>query len=430
MVNVGIDLHKTQFTVCVRQQGRKDWSGQFETTEDGYKQFFARAKRWKDAGHKVRVGVESTGNTRYFKNRMEDAGIKVVVINTLKFKIVNESTKKTDKHDAATIAEFLEKDMLPESHLCSRESEGLRRVLKIRQTLVSAEVKVKNQVHALMVSEGLEDTKASLQSKKGRQQVQATLEKWDFGLAAQPLMNTIDSLSEHVKELEKQLWKRVEKDRTVELLKTIPGCGNVCSTTIRAYVDDIKRFPSGKKFASYCGLVPWVQNSNETVHHGKITKRGPEALRTAIVQIVLGMRRCKKTTASWRMMEQYEAMKKTKSSGKAIIAAARKVAMIIWQMLTDDAEFDAGLMTDKKLEKKAKAMRAKAANNNDSDNDYQEQEKSKGKEDTNNRRKPVKGSAVPKKAAQPRQGKDITARLAVKALKNPGAARGKIKKVG
>jgi transposase len=54
---------------------------------------------------------------------MEAAGIGVKVINTLKFKVVNESVKKTDKHDAATIAEFLEKDMLPESCLCSRESE-------------------------------------------------------------------------------------------------------------------------------------------------------------------------------------------------------------------------------------------------------------------------------------------------------------------
>jgi hypothetical protein len=47
---------------------------------------------------------------------------------------VNESVKKTDKHDAATIAEFLEKDMLPESRLCSRKSEQMRQLLKARTT--------------------------------------------------------------------------------------------------------------------------------------------------------------------------------------------------------------------------------------------------------------------------------------------------------
>jgi transposase len=54
---------------------------------------------------------------------MERMGIRVTAINTLKFKVVNESVKKTDKHDAATIAEFLEKDMLPESVSRGRESE-------------------------------------------------------------------------------------------------------------------------------------------------------------------------------------------------------------------------------------------------------------------------------------------------------------------
>ena len=71
----------------------------------------------------------------------------MVVVNTLKFKIVNESVKKTDRHDASTIAEFLEKEMLPEARLCSRESEELRRLLKVRTSLVRTMVGVKNQIH-------------------------------------------------------------------------------------------------------------------------------------------------------------------------------------------------------------------------------------------------------------------------------------------
>ena len=49
-----------------------------------------------------------------------------------KFKIVNESLKKTDCHNAFMIAEFLEKGILPEVRLCSWESEVLRRSLKVR----------------------------------------------------------------------------------------------------------------------------------------------------------------------------------------------------------------------------------------------------------------------------------------------------------
>jgi transposase len=308
-VNIGVDLHKTQFTVCVRKDGEEKFSV-YATTSAGYKTFLKEAAVWQASGEEVRVGVESTGNTRYFKNRLEDAGIGVTVINTLKFKIINESTNKTDKYDAATIAEFLENDMLPVSRLCSRTSEQLRRLLKVRTTLVRAVVVIKNQIHALLTAEGLEDTKGSLQSKKGRQQVLDVLNQCVNGLVAQPLFDTINQLDANVKSIEKQLAALVAGDRMVELLLTIPGCGPICAWTIRAYTDDIRRFTSAKKYAAYAGLVPWVQSSNEIVRHGKITKRGPRELRTALVQVVMGMRRMHEKTVSWRLMQRHEALKK------------------------------------------------------------------------------------------------------------------------
>jgi transposase len=355
MVNVGIDLHKTQFTICVRER-RGNGFAKYPTTKEGYQAFLEQAVKWQKKGEEVRVAVESTGNTRYFKNRMEEAGIGVTVINTLKMKVVNESVKKTDKHDAATIAEFLEKDMLPESQLCSRESEQLRRLLKARESLVTTEVVIKNQIHALLTAEGMEDVKGSLQSKRGRQRVLDALKQWKNGLVVQPLFETIERLEENVKDIEKQLRSLTEEDRMVELLMSIPGCGEICSWTIRAYTDDIKRFSSSKKYSSFAGLAPWVQNSNETIHHGSITKRGPKELRTAMVQVVMGLRRMKDKTLPWRIMQRYVGMKKSKGSGKAIIATARKMATVIWHMLTEDTEFDEGLMVDRKLGKKSESM--------------------------------------------------------------------------
>jgi transposase len=356
MVNVGVDLHKTQFTVCVRGRGGNRFE-RYPTTEAGYHAFLSEAAYWQEAGEEVRVGVESTGNTRYFKNRLEDAGIGVTVINTLKFKVVNESVKKTDKHDAATIAEFLEKDMLPESRLCSRTSEQLRRLLKARTTLVKSQVVIKNQIHALLSAEGLEDVKAgALQSKRGRKLALGTLNQCINGLVVQPLFETIERLEENVKSIEQQLCALTEGDRVVELLMSIPGCGQICAWTIRAYTDDINRFASPKKYASFAGLVPWVQNSNETIHHGRITKRGPKELRTALVQVVMGMRRMKAKTVIWRMMQRYDAMKQNKGSGRAIIATARKLAIIIWHMLTSDGVFETEKMVGRELAKKAASM--------------------------------------------------------------------------
>jgi transposase len=292
---------------------------------------------------------------------MEEAGIVVTVINTLKFKVVNESVKKTDKHDAATIAEFLEKDMLPESRLCSRASEQLRRLLSARTTLARAEVAMKNQIHALLTAEGMEDTKASLQSKRGRQRTLDTLKEREHGLVVQPLFDSIGRLEEAVKGIEEELRALTAEDRIVKLLLSIPGCGEIGAWTIRAFTDDIGRFVDAKHYSAFAGLAPWVQNSNETIHHGRITKRGPEELRTALAQVVMGMRRLKEQAPVRRLMERHEALKRHQGSGKSIIATARKVATIIWHMLSAGEEFNTALMADRKLANTAESMSRTAA---------------------------------------------------------------------
>jgi len=76
-------------------------------------------------------------------------------------------------------------------------------------------------------------------------------------------------------------------------------------------------------------LVPWVKNSNRIEHHGSISKRGPCELRTALVQVVLGMVPNKRTTGGYRIMGRYAVMKRQKGTGKAIIATARKLSKIV-----------------------------------------------------------------------------------------------------
>jgi len=362
-LSVGVDLHKGQFTVYWLSGDRSVGEfGRFGTSAAGYEEFEGRLREYVQAGHEVEVAVESTGNTRYFKTRVERAGVVVKVINTLKFKVVNESVKKTDRHDARTIAEFLEKDMLPESRLCSEESEQLRRLLKSRKLLVRTVVSLKNQVHGLLLGCGIETRRGQLQSKKERRRILDVLA--EQGLASQavePLFETIDCVEKEVKKLEKLLIERVSGDRMVELLMSIPGTGIITAATVRAYVDDISRFAGYKQFSAYAGLAPWVQNSNERERYGSITKRGPEPLRTALVQMVLGMVRTQRLTGTYRLMMHYQAMKPHKGSGKSIIATARKLSKIVWYMLRNDEPFDPLRMTDPYIRKIANEMRTAVA---------------------------------------------------------------------
>ena len=176
---IGVDLHKTQFTVHVRTEEMVEPLNEirmYPVTEAGYAEFCKRIRLYKETGAVVKLSVESTGNTKHFKNQMEKAGAEVTVVNTVKFKVINESVSKTDKHDAATLSEFLKDYKLPESYLCSKETENMRCLIKSRERLVRAHVGQKNEIHALLVSLGFADELRSLQSKKGCQKVLDTLE--------------------------------------------------------------------------------------------------------------------------------------------------------------------------------------------------------------------------------------------------------------
>lgn len=341
-VFVGVDLHKHKFNYCALADDGQIFEGVHFFNDECLNAFICILNNFRDDECKVSVAVESTGNTRYFKNKLGKEGYKVRIVNTMKFKVINESINKTDKKDASTIAYFLMKDILPESKLCSEKSEQLKRLLNSRRSVVKTIVQLKNQIHGILAGIGIVSKQQCLSSKKGRLKVINSIAESEASNKSiiETLSQTIDALEQQKRELEKKLTEVCGEDKTVKLLMTIPGTGPICAITARAYLDDISRFSHYKKFSSYCGLVPWVSITDETIHYGKITKRGPVELRTAIIQMVMGMIRSKEGRVT-RYIDNYYRMKKIKGSGKAIVATARKLTKVIWTMLTNDEEYDA-----------------------------------------------------------------------------------------
>ena len=347
---VGVDLHKTQFTVCALDEGGEYLLGKrYQTTEEGYEDFINEMHSQEENGYSIELAIETTSNARFFKNRMEKEGFVVKVVNTNRFKVITMSTKKTDANDAATLAYYLVKEMLPEAHLCSQTSEEIRRLLKTRSVLVQSMVKIKNQIHGMMLGYGIETKAAQFQSKKKRQELINDLADHNYSdftaSSLKVMLKILDDLTEEVKEIEKHLGEMVEQNDDVELLMTVPGIGINTATTIAAYTEDLERFEGNyKKFAAYVGIVPSVHNSNESIHYGRITKHGPQELRTAFVQAAMGMIRLTKVTSEWRLIKEYQRRKEDKGSGRAIIALARKISRIVFVMLSKRERFNPDLM--------------------------------------------------------------------------------------
>jgi len=144
---IGVDLHKTQFSVCWIGVGGSDKFERYPMNAEGLSRFREKL----DSG--CEVGVEATGNSKYFYDQIVGSVKKVRVINPLQFKIINKSVKKTDKEDSRVITEFLSKELLPEVREMNKERRELKSLIQIRDKLVKLRSSLKNKIHGILLEQ-------------------------------------------------------------------------------------------------------------------------------------------------------------------------------------------------------------------------------------------------------------------------------------
>ena len=118
----------------------------------------------------------------------------------------------------------------------------------------------------------------------------------------------------------------------IRRLMTVPGVNLICAASFIAAVGNPNRFMTSRKLVAYLGLDPRVKQSGEgPARSGRISKRGSPSARWALVE------------AAWTAVLQpgplhgfYERTKASRGHGKAIVATARKLAVLFWCMLTRD----------------------------------------------------------------------------------------------
>ena len=250
-----------------------------------------------------------------------------VAVNASQFKVITHSVKKTDPNDARNLALYLAKDLLPEVRMKDKTRAQIASLTQTRDTMVKLRTALKNKINNIFSAHGINLSKESLASEKGLKAVLDTQFDVLVDLELKILVDQIRSLNKSIAELEETIRRESQKLEGHKNLTSIKGIGGLSAGILLSIIGDIRDFADEGKLAAYFGIVPRIHHSNETEHSGRITKRGTKLGRTTLVQCALIAQRFSP------YLKQYYERKKSRGTGKAIIALARKFLGIIYRTL-------------------------------------------------------------------------------------------------
>lgn len=335
----GMDLGGvSSYAYLTDEKGVKIWSGAVATERADLERF---VKRFCRGG--LRVAIEAGNQTAWIYETLVQAGADVVVVNPKRVKLIAESRRKTDKIDAKILCELLRLDALPEPvHMPGRPTRALRGLLAARRQLVSARTKLCNVVRGMLRQEGIRLPTNALSSKVGwRRLLEAGFEQEHLAVLVAAYFESFLALNQSIKALDQDLSERERREPRAARLQTMPKVGRIASLTFLAAVEDVNRFGSSRKLVGYTGLAPTVRQSSERTQYGAISREGRRELRAVWVQIAqLVANDCNRATQPLRRW--FERVAKKRGRKTAIVALARRLLVIAYQLLKTETDYDVG----------------------------------------------------------------------------------------
>src|ERR1022692_4227268 len=213
MMIIGCDFHPSfqQIAYVVQETGEY---GERRLCHPGEAEQFYRSL----AGRDVRIGVEATGNFRWFQRLMDELGHEFLVGDASAIHASAPREQRTDKRDARHIFKLLMENRFPAIWQPSVDNEEQRQLLLHRSRLVRMRTRIKNQLDSIAKSEGL--TGSRVWKAKRRQQIAALpLTGW-YAERRKDLLELLDEMDRRIEPLDKAVRAPAEQNAEAQLLMT------------------------------------------------------------------------------------------------------------------------------------------------------------------------------------------------------------------
>jgi transposase len=288
------------------------------------------------SGGRVIWVMESTTGWARVKDLLGSSA-ELVVANVLEMPLPPKARrKKTDKIDTKRLLREVVSGKLPVSFQPQRALRELKRIVALRESLVSRRTAVQNWVNRYLAHETWL-SRDGLWSAVGMKRLRAfasTLTGLD-AVTWSIKLDEWDSLASLIKRVEAELFA-IHKDWPLaQRIDEIYGIAEISAVSILAQIGPITRFSNAERLIAFAGLAPGVQGSDNKLHYGRIGGGGTDKhLRHYIIEATIWARRIPRYQARYERV----AAKRGKKIGRLVVG--RLLLRSIYKMLRDDVRFD------------------------------------------------------------------------------------------
>ena len=287
--------------------------------------------------HFKRIGLEAGPLSQWLFSALAEAGLPVICVETRQMRaVLKAQINKTDRNDARGIAQMMRVGLYRPVHVKTLRSQKLRMLLTHRKLLQSKAIAVDNDLRATLRNFGLKVGMVGMAKFETR--IKELVENLpDLAMLVEPLLIVRRVLREQIGILHRRLLAVVREDDVCRRLMTVPGVGPVVALTFRVTVDVPARFRNSKSVGAAFGLTPSKYQSGESERTGGISRCGDEMMRVMLYEAAQTML---VVSTKWSWLKAW-AMKIARHRGmkKAIVALARRLAVIMHRIWVDGTEF-------------------------------------------------------------------------------------------
>ena len=273
-----------------------------------------------------RLGLEAGPLSQWLYSVLAEAGLPVICVETRHMRaVLKAQINKTDRNDARGIAQMMRVGLYRPVHVKTLRSQKLRMLLTHRKLLQSKAIAIENDLRGSLRNFGLKVGMVGTENLP------------DLAELVEPLLIVRRVVREQLGILHRRLLAIVRDDDVCRRLMTVPGVGPVVALSYRVTVDVPARFRNSKAVGAVFGLTPAKYQSGENDRTGAISRCGDEMMRMMLYEAAQSML---VRSAKWSWLKAW-AMKIARHRGmkKAIVALARRLAVIMHRIWIDGTEF-------------------------------------------------------------------------------------------